>query len=84
MKRRVLKKRYGRAVKPPMPDMSWLYGGPTGSLHDRAAAALGWPLADTQSMSLQSLREVVRPLAGEMDRAIRSGSYIVGERRRRR
>jgi hypothetical protein len=86
--RKTLRRRYGRAVKPPMPDMSWLYGGPTGSLHERAAAALGWSVPDTQSMSLQSLREVVRPvnpaLAVEMDREIRSGRYIVGERRRRR
>jgi hypothetical protein len=67
-----------------MPDMSWLYGGATGTLHERIAAALGWSVADTQSMSLQSLRDLVRPvnpeLAGEITRAIQSGSYIVGER----
>ena len=81
-RRAKLHRLYGRAVKPPMPDMSWLYSGPTGSLHERAAAALGWPVADTQSMSLQSLREVVRPvnpaLAAEMDRELRSGRYIAG------
>jgi hypothetical protein len=85
---KALRRRYGRAVKPMMPDMSWLYGGPTGSIHERAAAALGWSVEDTQRMSLQALREVVRSvdpaLAAEMDQAIRSGSYIVGERRKSR
>ena len=69
----------------PMPDMSWLHGGLTGSIHERAAAALGWSVADTQSMSLQALREVVRPvnpaLAAEIDREVQSGRYIVGARR---
>lgn len=51
------------------------------SLHERVANALGWTLAEAQSFSLQSLREVVRPvsakLAHELNVAIRSGSYIV-------
>jgi hypothetical protein len=67
-----------------MPDMSWLYGGASGTMHERAAKALGWSVADTHSMSLHSLRELVRPvnpeLAGEMTRAIQSGSYIRGSR----
>jgi hypothetical protein len=80
---RALRRRYGRAVHPPMPDMSWLHGGPVGgTLHERAARALGWSVADTQSMSLASLREAVRPvnpaLAGEMSRVIESGRHIVG------
>jgi hypothetical protein len=71
-----------------MPDMSWLYGdAPRGTLHERAARALGWSVRDTQSMSMHALREAVRPvnpaLAEEMSREIRSGRYIVGERRGR-
>lgn len=54
--------------------------GPT--LHERIAAALGWPLKDTQSCSMMMLRECVRPvspkLAAELDEAIRSGRYITG------
>lgn len=52
------------------------------TLHERIAAALGWTLHDAQSFSLQTLREVVRPvspkLAAELDEAIRSGRYITG------
>ncbi len=85
-RKHALRRRYGRAhVKSRMPDMSWLYGGATGSLHERAAAALGWPVRDTQSMSLHALRELVRPvnpgLANEISMAIESGSYIRGGRR---
>lgn len=32
------------------------------SLHERIAKALGWPLRDVESMSLPSLRELVRPV----------------------
>ena len=50
------------------------------SLHERAAKALGWSVKDTQSMSMHSLRELVRPvdpdLAREMDYMIRSGAYV--------
>ena len=81
--------------KDPMPGMDWLYGGPmpTGPLsndaiHARAAKALGWTIEETQSMSFQSLREVVRKhdpaLANEITRQIQSGEYIKGERRRTR
>ena len=71
-----------------MPDMSWLYGdAPRGTLHERAAAALGWSVRDTHSMAMQSLRAAVRhvnpALAEEISREIRSGRYIVGERRGR-
>jgi len=52
-------------------------------LHERAARALGWSVHDTQSMSMQALREVVRPvdpaLAREMDFLIQSGAYVRGE-----
>ncbi len=86
--RHALRHRYGRAVHPPMPDMSWLYGDAGGTMHERAAKALGWSVADTQSMSLAALRELVRPvnpqLAGEMSRAIQSGSHIKGAPHRRR
>jgi hypothetical protein len=53
------------------------------SIHERIATALGWTEAEVKSFSFQSLREVVRPvspkLAAELDEAIRSGSYIIGE-----
>lgn len=52
-------------------------------LHERAARALGWTVRDTQSLSMQSLRDLVRPadpdLAREMDYMIQSGAYIHGE-----
>lgn len=52
----------------------------SGNLHERIAEALGWTVKDTQSMSLQSLRDLVRPvdhhLADEISKAIQSGSYI--------
>ena len=71
----------------PMPDMSWLHGGPTGSLHERAAAALGWTVGQTHGMSLAALREMVRgvnpALAEEMSREIQLGRHIVGARRGR-
>lgn len=50
------------------------------SLHRRIAAALGWSESSTRSMSLASLREIVRPvdpaLAEEIGERIRSGSHI--------
>lgn len=52
-------------------------------LHERAAKALGWSVRDAQSLSMQSLRELVRPvdpaLARAMDYMIQSGAYIRGE-----
>lgn len=52
-------------------------------LHERAAKALGWSVRDAQSLSMQSLRDLVRPvdsaLAREMDYMIQSGAYIRGE-----
>lgn len=85
---RALRRRYGRAVHPPMPDMSWLYGETGGTMHERAAKALGWSVADTQSMSLAALRDMVRPvnpeLAGEMTRAIQKGSHIIGAPHKKR
>ena len=51
-----------------------------GSLHDRIAAALGWSARDVRSLSLHSLREMVRDrpkLVAEIDQAIRGGGYIV-------
>ena len=51
-------------------------------LHDRIAKALGWSTSDVQSLSMQSLRELVRPvdpdLAREMDYVIQSGAYVRG------
>jgi hypothetical protein len=56
-----------------------------GSLYARIARALGWPIADVRSMSLHSLRDLVRPvdraLADEISDAIHSGRYILGEGR---
>ncbi|HSX22280.1 MAG TPA: hypothetical protein VLE97_05845 [Gaiellaceae bacterium] len=53
-------------------------------LHERAAKALGWSVRDTQSLSMQSLRDLVRPvdpdLAREMSYLIQSGAYARGER----
>jgi hypothetical protein len=52
-------------------------------LRARVAKALGWPPRDVQSLSMQSLRDLVRPvdpaLADEMSLAIQSGAYIRGE-----
>lgn len=51
-------------------------------LHDRIAKALGWSTRDVQSLSMQSLRDLVRPvdprLAQEMDYVIQSGTYVRG------
>lgn len=50
------------------------------SLHARAAAALGWSVADAQSLSLQSLRDLVRPiapdLAADISEAVSTGRHI--------
>jgi len=58
------------------------------ALHDRIAKALGWGAADVQSLSMQSLRDLVRPvdpeLAKEMSLAIQSGAYARGEPARKR
>ena len=52
-------------------------------LHERVAKALGWSVKDARSMSMQALRELVRPvdpsLARELDYMIQSGAYIRGE-----
>lgn len=57
-------------------------------LHDRIAKALGWSAADVRSLSMQSLRDLVRPvdpaLARELDYVIQSGAYIRGPRASRR
>ncbi len=59
----------------------------TPDLHERIAKALGWTVAEAQSFSFQALREMVRAvdpaLTAELDAAIRSGSYIRGEPRKR-
>lgn len=55
------------------------------TLHERIAQALGWPLRDVQSMSLQALRELLRPghpkLVHEIDLQVQSHSVIRGKRR---
>jgi len=52
-------------------------------LHDRIAKVLGWSERDVRSLSMQSLRDLVRPvdpeLAKEMSYAIQSGAYVRGE-----
>lgn len=54
------------------------------NLYERAANALGWSLADVHTVSMQSLRDLVRPvapdLAQEINLAIQSGAYVPGER----
>ena len=54
-------------------------------LHERIARALGWSVRDTQSMSLQSLCDLVRPvdpaLAQEISHVV-SGGHHVGRRSR--
>ena len=51
-------------------------------LHDRIAKALGWSASDVRSLSMQSLRDLVRPvdpdLTQEMDYVIQSGAYVRG------
>lgn len=58
--------------------------GAVESLHARIARALGWSIAETQTMSLQSLRELVRPvdarLASEISEEIQSGRYLLPSR----
>lgn len=59
-----------------------------GDLHERIAKALGWSTSDVRSFSMQSLRDLVRPvdpnLAREMDYVIQSGAYVRGEPQGRR
>lgn len=49
-------------------------------LHERIAKRLGWTKKETESLSLQALRDLVRPvdakLAHEITRAIESGDYL--------
>jgi hypothetical protein len=49
-------------------------------LHDRIARTLGWSAEDVRSFSMQSLRDLVRPvdpdLAKEMTLVIQSGQYV--------
>lgn len=50
------------------------------TLHARIAEALGWTVRDARSLSLQSLRELVRPthpnLAEQISCEIRSGRVV--------
>ena len=39
----------------------------TDELRARVAAALGWSVADTQSLSIPSLRELVRPVSPKLE-----------------
>lgn len=55
------------------------------TLHERIAKRLGWTVEQTQSFSLQSLRELVRgypKLEAEITELIRSGRVVVGESKR--
>jgi hypothetical protein len=51
------------------------------TLHERIAAALGWTVAETQTLSLPSLRDLVRPvspaLAGEISDLLARGLHLV-------
>lgn len=52
------------------------------ALHTRIAETLGWDVRDVQSFSHQALREIVKDhpkLVHELDLAIRSGRYLLGE-----
>lgn len=54
-------------------------------IRERVAHALGWTIEQTMSFSYQALRELVRPvdgnLASELTRLIQTGQYIVGRSR---
>ena len=54
-------------------------------LYDRAARALGWNPTDVHAVSMQTLRDLVRPvdpdLAQEIGLLIQSGVYVHGETR---
>lgn len=60
------------------------------NLHERCAEVLGWTEEECKTFSLQTLREMVRAggnapkLVRDMDDAIQSGGYIIGERRKHR
>lgn len=49
----------------------------------RIAATLGWHVDDVKKFSLQTLRELVRPVSTkvthEIDTAIRTGAYLARE-----
>lgn len=53
------------------------------SLRERIAACLKWTVQDTYGFSLESLREMVRPvdrgLAQEVSSIIYSGKHITGQ-----
>lgn len=58
------------------------------TLHTRIAQVLGWTPEEAKSFSMQTLREIVRPvdskLADDLSIYIRSGEYITSPRRIRR
>lgn len=58
------------------------------SLHERIAAVLGWESEDVKSHSLQSLRELVRPISAklveEITVAIAMGMVASGRIRHRK
>lgn len=51
-------------------------------MHEKIAKALGWTVSETQTFSLPTLRDLVRPvdpeLAQEISNVIQRGSHIVG------
>ena len=85
-----MKKRHSvgksRKRRVPQPDMSWLFGPNSYSpssedIRSRAARTLGWSEADARSLSLASIRDLVRPadpsLAREIDDRIASGKVLL-------
>jgi hypothetical protein len=58
------------------------------NLHERVAEALGWTVSEVQSLSLSSLREMVRPvspkLAHELTLATQNPQSLVKPRKVRR
>ena len=58
-----------------------MYGSRDVTLHERIATVLGWTVEQTQSLSLASLRELVRTispkLAAEITERIRTGRVLL-------
>ena len=72
--------RLGRDLKHHLVEVEGFSGVET--VRERVAKALGWSVEDTRSVSLQSLRDLVRPvsqkLAHEITLEINRGTYDIG------